>query len=118
MCPKKSKPEFYEKFVKFQEKLFGQLADFDEKFAEEILKIDHFSKLDPQLALDASRRATLGAKIVPVTLGSSLKNFGIEKLLDHVTQFLPSPADLKPDFLRFYSDSGFENHLVAYAFKV
>ena len=39
------------------------------------------------------RRATLAGEIVPVFCGSALKNKGVQKLLDAIVEFLPSPLD-------------------------
>jgi len=44
----------------------------------------------------ALRRATLGGQLVPVMCGSSLRNKGVQPLLDGVVDYLPSPADIPP----------------------
>jgi elongation factor G len=44
----------------------------------------------------ALRRATLATKIVPVLCGSSLKNKGVQPMLDAVVAYLPSPLDEPP----------------------
>jgi len=44
----------------------------------------------------ALRRAVIGSRIVPVLCGAALKNKGIQRLLDAVVDYLPSPADLPP----------------------
>jgi len=44
----------------------------------------------------ALRTATLSGQIVPVLCGSALKNKGIQRLMDAVVDYLPSPADLPP----------------------
>ena len=41
------------------------------------------------------RKATIDLKIIPVLCGSSFKNKGVQKLLDCVVDFLPSPIDFK-----------------------
>ena len=46
------------------------------------------------LLIAALRRATISGQIVPVLCGSSLKNKGIQPLLDAVVSFLPSPIDV------------------------
>jgi elongation factor G len=40
------------------------------------------------------RRATIEMKIIPVLCGSSFKNKGVQKLLDAVVEYLPSPSDI------------------------
>jgi len=42
------------------------------------------------------KKATLESKLVPVLCGSSLKNIGVQPLLDAVCYYLPSPIDLPP----------------------
>lgn len=47
------------------------------------------------LLISAIRRATVSGKIVPVLCGSSLKNKGVQPLLDAVVNYLPSPIDIQ-----------------------
>jgi len=42
------------------------------------------------------RAATLAGKLIPVLCGSSLKNIGVQPLLDAIVDYLPSPPDLPP----------------------
>ena len=44
----------------------------------------------------ALRRAVIGYKLVPIYAGSSLRNKGVQPLLDAVVDYLPSPLDLPP----------------------
>jgi elongation factor G len=44
----------------------------------------------------ALRKATIDCKLVPVFCGSSLRNKGVQPLLDAVVDFLPSPLDIPP----------------------
>ena len=44
----------------------------------------------------AIRKATISMQIVPMLCGSSFHNKGVQKLLDYVMAFLPSPLDLPP----------------------
>jgi elongation factor G len=46
--------------------------------------------------MGAIRRGTIANKVVPVLCGTAFKNMGIQKLLDAVTLYLPSPLDLPP----------------------
>jgi len=45
---------------------------------------------------DTLRKATISYKLIPVFCGSSLKNIGVQPLLDAVCYYLPSPVDLPP----------------------
>src|SRR6185312_4591383 len=42
------------------------------------------------------RKATLAGALVPVLCGSSLKNKGVQQMLDAITYYLPSPLDVPP----------------------
>lgn len=44
----------------------------------------------------AVRRCTLSRALVPVLCGAALKNIGVQRLLNAVVDFLPSPLDLPP----------------------
>ncbi|MCB1184625.1 elongation factor G [bacterium] len=66
------------------------VAEVDEELMELFLAEEEPTL--EQLAA-AVRRATLAGEIVPVFCGSALKNKGVQKLLDGVVDFLPSPLD-------------------------
>ena len=73
--------------------LLEKLAEADEEIGELYLE-EREPDLDQLLA--GLRRATLGAALVPVLCGAAFKNNGVQKLLDAVVDFLPSPPDLPP----------------------
>ncbi len=50
----------------------------------------------PEELIGAIRRGTIANKVVPVLCGAAFKNKGVQKLLDAVNMFLPSPLDLPP----------------------
>ncbi|KAH9490780.1 G elongation factor, mitochondrial 2 [Bulinus truncatus] len=103
----------YEKILKARSDLIGKLADLDENIADLVLcdtKIENFS---PQALISAIRSATLKRSIVPVLCGSSLKNKGVQPLLDGITYYLPSPMDMTYGFAKYYG-----SHLCALVFKV
>lgn len=52
----------------------------------------HLLKICFQLQ-EAVRRITLSRKGVPVLCGSSLKNKGVQPLLDAITAYLPAPNE-------------------------
>ncbi|HMP72779.1 MAG TPA: elongation factor G [Kiritimatiellia bacterium] len=73
--------------------LIEQVAEKDEAV------LDAFFA-DPQVPADVLRagirRLTLSGQMVPVFCGSSLHNKGIQKLIDAVVDYLPSPLDVPP----------------------
>jgi len=77
----------------YREKLLEAVAEFDDNLLEQFL---HDEPLDPDKVMTAVRKATITSKMVPVTCGSSFKNKGIQKLLDMIVDFLPSPVDVPP----------------------
>ncbi len=66
------------------------LADADEEIMELFLEEEEISV---EQLIAAIRRVTLAGQLVPVFCGSSLKNKGVQKLLDAIVDFLPSPLD-------------------------
>jgi elongation factor G len=75
-----------------------QRADLIEKIAEadEALLDAYLENPDVpvELLVAAIRRATIANEIVPVLCGSSLKNKGVQPLLNAVVDYLPSPVDV------------------------
>ena len=69
------------------------VADVDEELAELFL-----AETEPTVEqlMAGIRRATLAGELVPVFCGSALKNKGVQKLLDAIVDFLPSPLDRPP----------------------
>ncbi len=45
---------------------------------------------------NALRKATIEGKVVPVLCGAALKNKGVQRVLDAVVEYLPSPLDIPP----------------------
>jgi len=77
----------------YRERLLEAVAEFDDNLLEQFL---HDEALEPEKVMAAVRKATISSKMVPVTCGSSFKNKGIQKLLDMIVDFLPSPLDVPP----------------------
>jgi elongation factor G len=68
-------------------------ASGDDDLIERYLEGDSFSTLELKAAL---RKGVLANKINPVLCGSSLRNKGVQPMLDAVIAYLPSPLDLPP----------------------
>jgi elongation factor G len=73
--------------------LMEALADFDDAVAEAVLAD---AAVEPEKLHEVMRKAVCQMKIVPVFLGSSFKNKGVQPLLDGVVHYLPSPLDVPP----------------------
>ncbi|MCL1940563.1 MAG: elongation factor G [Synergistaceae bacterium] len=73
--------------------MFETLSDIDEDVMTLFLEGQEIS---PDLTKKALREGTISMDIVPVICGSAFKNKGVQLLLDSVTNYLPSPADLPP----------------------
>ncbi|MEW6015490.1 MAG: elongation factor G [Candidatus Zixiibacteriota bacterium] len=79
--------------AEYREQLLEAISEFDDTLLDKFL---HESPIDPADIIRAIRKAVLNCKVVPVLCGSSFRNKGIQKLLDAVVDYLPSPADLPP----------------------
>ncbi len=77
---------------KYRTQMLEAVSDVDDSLLEKYLE---GKEITPDEIKAVLRRATIELKIVPVLCGSSFKNKGVQKLLDAVVDFLPSPADLK-----------------------
>jgi elongation factor G len=74
-------------------RLLEQIAETEDALTLRYLEGDEISVDDLKAAL---RRATIAGNITPVYCGSSLRNKGVQPLLDGVIDYLPSPADVRP----------------------
>ncbi|MCG9131339.1 elongation factor G [Candidatus Poribacteria bacterium] len=86
-------PEFQEAVEQARETLFESIAVEDEALLEKYLGGEEITRDE---LLQAIRVTTLNGTLVPVLCGSSLKNQGVQPLLDAVIDFLPSPIDVPP----------------------
>ncbi len=75
----------------FRMKLVEKIAETDDALLEKYLNGDTISDEELKAAL---RRAVIAYKLVPIFAGSSLRNKGVQPLLDAVIDYLPSPLDL------------------------
>ncbi|MBI4078914.1 MAG: elongation factor G [Candidatus Levybacteria bacterium] len=76
----------------YRHKLVEKIAETDDKLIEKYLNNQEISVEELKAAL---RRAVIAYKLVPIYAGSSLRNKGVQPLLDAVVDYLPSPPDLK-----------------------
>lgn len=76
--------------TKYRTLMLEAVSDVDDTLLEKYLEGKEISADEVKKVL---RRATIQSKIVPVLCGSAFKNKGVQKLLDSVIDFLPSPMD-------------------------
>ncbi len=77
----------------YREKLLEAVADFDDEIMELYLEGEEVPADKIRAAI---RKATVAVKMVPVTCGTSYKNKGVQKLLDAIVDYMPSPLDVPP----------------------
>jgi len=82
-----------DKAASMRETIIEAAADCDDGLAEKYLDGGDLSVGEIQAAL---RKGVIAGQIVPVFVGSGLKNKGIQPLLDAVVEYLPSPLDVPP----------------------
>ena len=77
----------------YRQKLIEAVADFDDDIMELYLEGEDVPADKIRAAI---RKATVAVKMVPVTCGTSYKNKGVQKLLDAIVDYMPSPLDVPP----------------------
>lgn len=73
-------------------KLVEAVAEYDDKLMEKFFE-DPNSISEDEIH-EAIRKATIDMAIIPMMCGSSFKNKGVQKMLDGVCRYLPSPLDV------------------------
>uniref|UniRef100_A0A673GLT4 Tr-type G domain-containing protein n=1 Tax=Sinocyclocheilus rhinocerous TaxID=307959 RepID=A0A673GLT4_9TELE len=81
--------------------LIEQVADLDDDFAELLLGqySENFDAVPAGKLQEALRKVTLARKGVPVLCGTSLKNKGVQPLMDAITAYLPAPNERNHDLV-------------------
>ena len=106
----------------YRQKLIEAISDYDDGIMEKYLEGKDVSEREIKQAL---RKATLDVSLTPVLCGTSFKNKGVQRLLDAVVDYLPSPLDIieikginpkseKPETRRANNEEAFS----ALAFKI
>ena len=114
-------PEMIEETGRWRRNLAEKVADVDDRILEKFCEDE---KVTIGEIKNAIRQATHQHLICPVLCGSAFKNKGVQRLLDAVVDYLPSPVDLPPisgsclegnPIERYPKDDG---RLAALAFKL
>jgi len=77
----------------WREKMIEKIVSEDEALMEKYLNKEEVSIEELRRVL---RKATIESRLMPVFCGSSLKNKGVQPVIDGVCYYLPSPVDLPP----------------------
>jgi elongation factor G len=85
--------EFVAQTKEYRDKLIEAVSDFDDVIAEKYLNGIEISV--PELMLGV-RKATISLQFTGVVPGSAFKKKGVQRLLDCVVNYLPSPIDVPP----------------------
>jgi len=76
----------------WREKLIEAVCEADDDLLEKFL--ENKESITVEDLLKATRKATLKRTVIPVLCGAAFKNKGVQRLLDAISAFLPSPYDI------------------------
>ena len=77
----------------YRDKLLDAVSEFDDEIADLYLMGEEVPADKIRAAI---RKGTVAVKMVPVVCGTSYKNKGVQKLLDAIVDYMPSPLDVPP----------------------
>jgi elongation factor G len=72
----------------------AEMLDAISLYSDELTEALLEDRASPELIHDAIREGTMSLDLTPVFLGSAYKNKALQPLLDAVTRYLPSPAEV------------------------
>ncbi len=84
--------ELLEVTEEWREKLIEAVAESDDELLERFFEDRDSISVEEFMAV--TRKAVISGKIIPVMCGAAFKNKGVQRLLDTVTELLPSPLDI------------------------
>jgi elongation factor G len=103
----------------------SEMLDAVSMYSDELMEAVLEDKVTPELIHNAIRKGTISLDLTPVFLGSAYKNKAVQPLLDAVTRYLPSPAEVVNEALdiskgeeKVTLNSKPDAPLVALAFKL
>ncbi len=76
----------------YRAQLIEHVAETDEALLEKYLGGEEFTVEEIKAAI---RKSTIANTMVPVVCGTSYKNKGVQKLLDAIVDYMPSPLDIE-----------------------
>jgi len=81
-----------------------ELLDAASMFSDELMEAILEGTPTDEMIRKAVRTGTLSLELVPVFMGSAYKNKGVQPMLDAVTEYLPTPKDIKNTALDLKND--------------
>ena len=85
--------DMLDKASEWREKLIDECASFNDEIMEKYFAGE---EIPADMLIATLRKSTIDRQILPVFVGSSLKNIGVQTLLDGVVDLLPSPDEVPP----------------------
>ena len=85
--------DMVEKAKEYRNSMLESIAEVDEALFEKFCNEEEITEDEIKAAL---RKATIANVIVPVMCGTSYRNKGVQKLLDNIVYYMPSPLDIPP----------------------
>jgi elongation factor G len=76
----------------YRTNLLENVAEYDEELMMKYLEGEEITEAEIKAAL---RKGTIAVKAIPVLCGSSYKNKGVQRLLDAIVDYMPSPVDIE-----------------------
>lgn len=83
--------ELLDKVTEYRTILLEAISEYDDSLLEKYLHDQPITEGEIHAAI---RKATIDVSMVPVLCGSAFKNKGVQRLLDAVNLYLPSPVDM------------------------
>jgi elongation factor G len=85
--------ELNDEAISWREKMVESAAEADEDLMNKYLEEGDLSEVD---IIDGIRKRTIAGEIQPMLCGTAFKNKGVQRMLDAVIDFMPSPVDVPP----------------------
>ena len=85
--------DMQEQAEQYREKLLDAVSMFDDEIMEMYLE---GQEIPTERIRKAIRQATCAVEMIPVVCGTSYRNKGVQKLLDSIVDYMPSPLDIPP----------------------
>ncbi|HOM04690.1 MAG TPA: elongation factor G [Candidatus Kapabacteria bacterium] len=87
--------DYKDKADEMRQIMVEKIAELDDVLVEKYLNGEEISEAELKAAL---KKGVLELKAVPVLVGASLKNVGVQPLIEAIIDYLPSPDEIEPAF--------------------